>query len=103
VDRALASGTDGRLLPAAAPGARGASTAPSRGPRALQPAFVSDAAAEDADFWRKNPVELEDSPAVAAAVPGARQISERTDDEQKKPSPFVDDAVKDFLAEETEP
>ncbi len=50
VERALArTGTDGRLLPAAAPGARGA--APARRYHAMQPAFVSDAVAEDAEAF----------------------------------------------------
>ncbi len=60
VERALArTGTGGRLLPAAAPGAR-AEMAPTQARRATQPAFVSDAAAEDAQFWRDNPVKLEE-------------------------------------------
>ncbi len=83
VSRAIArTGTDGRLLPAATPGALG--EAPPRAGRALQPAFVSDAVKEDADFWRG--VELENDSAS-----------------QKPTSPFVDDAVRDFLAEEDKP
>ncbi len=83
VERVIArTGTDGRLLPAAAPGALG-EAAPGRKKVEAQPAFISDAVAEDADFWRG--VELKD------ASP------------QKASSPFVDDAVKDFLAEETKP
>jgi transposase InsO family protein len=58
VDRTLArTGTDGRLLSAAAPGARG-EAAPARAKRAAQPAFVSDAVAEEPDFM--SGVKLED-------------------------------------------
>jgi hypothetical protein len=57
VERALArTGTDGRLLPAAVPGARAESSpvnAPARRPREIAPTFVSDAVAQDADVFQK--------------------------------------------------
>jgi len=59
VERALArTGTDGRLLADAAPGARGGPAQPPRVRRAAQPAFVSDAVEEDKDFF--SGVKLED-------------------------------------------
>lgn len=58
VERALArTGTDGRLLPAAAPGARGESAPVSRA-REVAPTFVSDAVAQDAAIFNK--IEMED-------------------------------------------
>ncbi len=58
VERAIArTGTDGRLLPAAVPGSRG-NAAPARARRATQPAFVSDAVAEEPDFM--SGVKIED-------------------------------------------
>jgi transposase InsO family protein len=126
MDRAIArTGTDGRLLPAAVPGARGDapkknaayaspfvsdSVARCRGmfdDIIAQPAFVSDAVAEDGQFWRDNPVELEDSgtdeqaAVPVAAVPGALRNADHPAAE-KMSSPFVDDAVRDFLADESD-
>jgi hypothetical protein len=84
VERAIArTGTDGRLLPAAVPGALGEAP-PSRKKSEVGPTFVSDAAAEDRELF------AEFRTAEAAAP-------------QKPSSPFVDDAVRDFLAEETKP
>jgi hypothetical protein len=58
VERALArTGTDGRLLPAAVPGARGES-APATARRQIASAFVSDDVVKDADLFRV--IELED-------------------------------------------
>jgi transposase InsO family protein len=101
VERAIArTGTDGRLLPAAVPGALG-EPAPARARRAAQPAFISDAVAEDKDFFRG--VEAEDDPALPAdAVPGALRGADRPV-AKKMSSPFVDDAVRDFLADESDP
>jgi putative transposase len=67
--RAIArTGTDGHLLPAAVPGARGEAPPPKKKFEVESP-FISDAVAESAQFWRDNPIVLEDdtgTPADAA-------------------------------------
>jgi|ERR1700682_2730414 len=77
------TGTDGRLFPAAVPGALGEAP-PSRKKSEVGPTFVSDAVAED---WEA----FAEFRTGEAAAP------------QKPSSPFVDDAVRDFLEEETKP
>ncbi len=92
MERAIArTGTDGRLLPAAAPGALPRQLPASRERRPDQPAFISDAVAEDVEFWHG---EGSDSPFVSDSV-------EEDAAPQKASSPFVSDAVRDFLKKES--
>jgi len=101
MERAIArTGTDGRLLPAAAPGALG--EARPRRKSELQPTFVSDAVAQDAEIFQKIDYGAgEQAQIPIAAVPGALRGADRPT-AKKISSPFVSDAVRDFLAEESD-
>ncbi len=107
MERAIArTGTDGRLLPAAAPGALPRQLPASRERRPDQPAFISDAVAEDVEFWHG---EGSDSPFVSDSVeedaaPQKASNGELIEEDaapQKASSPFVSDAVRDFLKKES--
>jgi len=94
----LRTGTDARLLPAAAvPGARG-EAAPAATKRPISSAFVSDDVAKDADIFRI--IELDDG---TVNVTSDEQIVVERGAARKISSPFVSDEVRDFLAKEPKP
>jgi hypothetical protein len=96
------TGTDSRaLLPAAVvPGAAAAQAPRAKQNRETAPTFISDAVAEDAHAFRE--MVLEDDSATGNAQ-NARSVSMLPPRRSEISSPFVDDAVKEFMATWDEP